>query len=322
MAVGVLLLFVGVAMVSSRTVRPLAVGTSPIAKWGVVFFSILVYPFTLSFWLLRSAAFGTGARRRLTALLESVAIQIALVVAAALLLSTFLGVLIAAILAGTDFAVLTMWVLRKVRGFQPEWPVEFPNVRPEGMVNDVAKENSRRNPGRTASTAAALMIGIALVTFVAVLANGMKASNRGAIEDQVKAEYVVTAQDGFSPFVAEAGEAVQQSPDAQFVTSVRSDLSEADGESGYVTGIQPGAIAQAYQFDWKEGSDAVLGQLGRNGAIISDDLADKKDLAVGDTFVLLTPNGKKTELVVKGIYSPPPFLPLLGNVSIPQSLFD
>jgi ABC-type antimicrobial peptide transport system permease subunit len=251
-----------------------------------------------------------------------VAIQVALIVLAALLLSTFLGILIAAILIWTDFAALTMWVLSKVRGFQPEWPVEFPNVRPEGMVNDVAKENSRRNPGRTASTAAALMIGIALVTFVAVLASGMKKSNRGAIEDQVKAEYVVTAQDGFSPFVAEAGEAVQQSPDAQFVTSVRSDLSEADGESGYVTGIQPGAIAQAYQFDWKEGSDAVLGQLGRNGAIISDDLADKKDLAVGDSFVLLTPNGKKTELVVKGIYSPPPFFPMLGNVSIPQTLFD
>jgi putative ABC transport system permease protein len=322
MAVGVLLLFVGVAMVSSRTVRPLAVGTNPIAKWGVVLFSILVYPFTLSFWLMRSAAFGTGTRKRLTALLESVAIQVALIVLAALLLSTFLGILIAAILIGTDFAALTMWVLSKAGRFDPEWPLEFPNVRPEGMVNDVAKENSRRNPGRTASTAAALMIGIALVTFVAVLASGMKKSNRGAIEDQIKAEYVVTAQDGFSPFVAEAGEAVQQSPDAQFVTSVRSDLSEADGESGYVTGIQPGAIAQAYHFDWKEGSDAVLGQLGRNGAIISDDLADKKDLAVGDTFVLLTPNGKKTELVVKGIYSPPPFFPMLGNVSISQTLFD
>ena len=322
MAVGVLLLFVGVAMVSSRTVRPLAVGTNPVAKWGVVLFSILMYPFTLAYWLIRQAAFGSGAGRRLTGLAESVAIQLALVVVVGLLLSRFLGFVVAAILLVVDFSVLIMWIRVKVGGFQPEWPVEFPNVRPEGMVNDVAKENSRRNPGRTASTAAALMIGIALVTFVAVLASGMKKSNRGAIEDQVKAEYVVTAQDGFSPFVAEAGEAVQQSPDAQFVTSVRSDLSEADGESGYVTGIQPGAIAQAYTFDWKEGSDAVLTQLGRNGAIISDDLADKKDLAVGDTFVLLTPNGKKTDLVVKGIYSPPPFLPLLGNVSIPQTLFD
>jgi putative ABC transport system permease protein len=322
MAVGVLLLFVGVAMVSSRTVRPLAVGTNPIAKWGVVLFSVLVYPFTLSYWLLRSAAFGRGAGKRLTALLEGVAVQLALIVLAALLLSGVVAVVLAAILLVIDFAVLIMWVLGIAGRFTPEWPVEFPNVRPEGMVNDVAKENSRRNPGRTASTAAALMIGIALVTFVAVLASGMKASNRGAIEDQVRAEYVVTAQDGFSPFVAEAGEAVAQSPDAQFVTSVRSDLSKADGESGYVTGIQPGAITQAYHFDWKEGSDAVLGQLGRNGAIISDDLADKKDLAVGDTFLLLTANGKRTELVVKGIYSPPPFFPMLGNVSIPQTLFD
>ena len=79
MAVGVLLLFVGVAMVSSRTVRPLAVGTNPIAKWGVVLFSILVYPFTLSFWLMRSAVFGSGMRKRVTALLESIAIQVALV---------------------------------------------------------------------------------------------------------------------------------------------------------------------------------------------------------------------------------------------------
>jgi putative ABC transport system permease protein len=322
MAVGVLLLFVGVAMVSSRTVRPLAVGTNPIAKWAVVLFSVLVYPFTLSYWLLRSAAFGRGAGKRLTALLEGIAVQLALIVLAALLLSGVIAVVLAAILLAIDFAVLIMWVLGMAGRFTPEWPVEFPNVRPEGMVNDVAKENSRRNPGRTASTAAALMIGIALVTFVAVLASGMKASNRGAIEDQVRAEYVVTAQDGFSPFVAEAGEAVAQSPDAQFVTSVRSDLSKADGESGYVTGIQPGAITQAYHFDWKEGSDAVLSQLGRNGAIISDDLADKKDLAVGDTFILLTANGKRTELVVKGIYSPPPFFPMLGNVSIPQTLFD
>jgi putative ABC transport system permease protein len=221
-----------------------------------------------------------------------------------------------------DLAVLTMWARGKVRGFRPEWPAEFPDVRPERMVNGVAKENSRRNPGRTASTAAALMIGIALVTFVAVLANGMKQSNRGAIEDQVKADYVVTAQDGFSPFVAAAGEAVQQSPAAQFVTSVRSDLGKADGESGYITGIQPGAIAQAYHFDWKDGSDAVLAQLGRNGAIVSDDFADKKNLAVGEMFTLLTPNGDRTQLVVKGIYHPPPFFPMLGSVSIPQSLFD
>src|ERR671922_248886 len=42
----------------------------------------------------------------------------------------------------------------------------------------------------------------------------------------------------------------------------------------------------------------------------------------GDMFTLMTPNGDETQLVVKGIYEPPPFFPILGSVSIIQSLFD
>jgi putative ABC transport system permease protein len=200
--------------------------------------------------------------------------------------------------------------------------VGWPATRIGGAAGRLAKANSLRNPGRTASTAAALMIGIALVTFVAVFAKGLQKSNRGAIEDQVKAEYVVTAQDGFSPFVAQAGEAVKNSPDAEFATSVRSDLAKADGESGYLTGIEPDAIARAYNFDWKAGSDATLGELGSNGAIVSKDLADKKNLTVGDQLTILTPNGEQSQFFVKGIYEPPPFFPMLGSVSIPKSAFD
>src|SRR3712207_1269277 len=102
------------------------------------------------------------------------------------------------------------------------------------------------------------MIGVALVTFVAVLANGMKASNRGAIEEQIVADYVLTSQDGFTPFVADAGEAAAGAPDAELVTSVRSELGKVAGNDTYVTGIEPDEIAQTYRFDWKEGSDAVL----------------------------------------------------------------
>ena len=134
------------------------------------------------------------------------------------------------------------------------WPAQ----RIGGAAGRLAKRNSMRNPGRTASTAAALMIGVALVTFIAVLANGMKASNRGAIEDQVKADYVVTAQDGFSPFVPGAADALADSPDAELVTSVRSELGKVAGSSQYVTGIDPANIDQAYVFEWEDGSNAVL----------------------------------------------------------------
>jgi putative ABC transport system permease protein len=229
------------------------------------------------------------------------------------LISIAVGVL--ALFVGV--AMISSRLVRPLAAF-----VGWPATRIGGAAGRLAKGNSTRNPGRTASTAAALMIGIALVTFVAVLASGMKSSNTDAIKKQVEAEYVLTAQDGFSPFVTSAADAVGRSPDAQFVTSVRSGLGKADGESGYVTGIQPGAIAQAYTFDWKQGSDAVLGEMGQNGAIIDKSFAENKNLKVGDQFPLLTPDGDTTQLVVKGIYEPPPFFPLLGSVSITQSLFD
>jgi putative ABC transport system permease protein len=221
-------------------------------------------------------------------------------------------------------AVLVFFALRGLLAagwFQPE-PVEFPNVRPDLRASGIAKENARRNPGRTAATAAALMIGIALVTFVGVLANGMKASNRGAIEDQVRADYVLTAQDGFSPFVAGAGDALAEAGGTELVTPVRAELGDVAGDGQYVTGIEPDDIASAYTFKWQQGSDAVLGSLGLDGAIVAKDFAEDHDLAVGDTFPLVTPDETRVELEVKAIYEPPPFYPLLGAVSIDRERFD
>jgi putative ABC transport system permease protein len=166
------------------------------------------------------------------------------------------------------------------------------------------------------------MIGIALVTFVAVLANGMKASNREAIEDQISADYIVTSQDGFSSFAPAAGNALRRAPGARFVTSVRTGIGKVAGSGTNLTGIEPAAIAHAYRFDWKDASNAVLANLGRNGAIVDEDFAEEKELQVGETFPLLTPSGQRLALEVKGIYEPPPFLPLLGSVSVTKTTFD
>jgi len=191
-----------------------------------------------------------------------------------------------------------------------------------GAAGKLARGNSVRNPGRTASTAAALMIGIALVTFVAVLANGMKASNREAIEDQVAADYVVTAQDGFTPFVAAAGDAVEGSPDAEVVANVRADLGKVGDASTYVTGIDPQTILQTYNFDWKEGDDSVVQNLTNDQAIVDSKFAEDHDIAVGDTISVLTPSGETLEQQVVGLYEPPPFYPLLGGVSVTTEAFD
>ena len=142
----------------------------------------------------------------------------------------------------------------------------------------------------------------------------MKASNREAIEDQVAADYVVTAQDGFTPFVAAAGDAIAGSPDAEVVANVRSDLGKVDDASTYVTGIDPQTILQTYNFDWKEGDDSVVQNLTNDQAIVDAKFAEDHDIAVGDTICDPTPSGETLEQQVVGLYEPPPFYPLLGGV--------
>jgi putative ABC transport system permease protein len=316
-AAGVLTLFVGVAMISPKAVPPLASVLSPIAKWLLVLLSVLFYPFSLAAWLV---SYGLLARRAPTARRVVAGVGGAIFwVGLGVLALVGLPVLVALVVAGIVLAVAIVVIVRAVRrGAEAK---EFPSVRPDRATSGLSRENSRRNPGRTAATAAALMIGIALVSFVAVLAEGMKQSNRGAIEDQVKAEWVVTSQDGFTPFVAAAGDSLDK-VDLPLVTDVRSDLATVAGSDRYLTGIEPGAITEAYTFDWVEGSDEVLASMGENGAIVDEDFAEDKNLTPGEVFAVAAPSGKRIIARVVGIYKPPPFYPILGTVSIPKATFD
>jgi putative ABC transport system permease protein len=191
-----------------------------------------------------------------------------------------------------------------------------------GAAGRLASGNSVRNPGRTAATAAALMIGIALVSFIATLTNGMKESNRKAIEEQVVADYVVTALDGYTPFVAAAGDALAASPVPEVVTSVRSDAGLVDDVTTEVGGIEPDTIADAYVFAWKEGDDSVLAGLGTKNAVVSSNYAEDHDVAVGDTLTLRSTADRTAEITVVGTFEPPPFYPLIESVNVSTELFD
>ena len=299
LGLGVLALFIGVAMLSSRLVRPLAVGVSPIGQWLTVVVMILIWPFwTLPYWLLRHGAFGPGA---------------ALGRVGAFLLGA-LNPLLALI-------VLVMWVRSAVTKWQPEWPMEFPGVLPSTRINRIGRENARRNPGRTAATAAALMIGIALVTFISVLANGLRVSNSDAIERQIQSDLIVTSQDGYSEFPAAVGDAVADVGGIETVSNVRQDIAQIDGDGANLTGLDD-EISAVYDFRWKDGSDAVLTQLGADGALLPHNVAEDRDLAVGDSFTVRSTENESKEFVVRGIYEGSPFYPLLGTASVSQAAFD
>ena len=200
--------------------------------------------------------------------------------------------------------------------------VGTPARRAGGAAGRLASGNSVRNPARTAATAAALMIGIALVAFIATLTNGMKASNREAIEEQIAADYVVTSTDGYTPFVSAAGDALAESPAAEVVTSVRSEGGLVNGVTTEVGGIEPGTIADAYVFDWKEGDESVLATLGTEHAVVSANYAEDHDISVGDVLTIRSTADESARVTVVGTFEPPPFYPLIESVNVSTALFD
>jgi putative ABC transport system permease protein len=160
---------------------------------------------------------------------------------------------------------------------------------------------------------------------VAVLGAGMRNSFDDALTKTVKSDYVVTAPDGFAPFAAGTANALQ-SPQAKqqgvVAASVREDQVKTFGKKGTIDGIDATA-PQVLQFDWKDGSDAVLGQLGNTGAVVTKKYAKDHDLKVGSSFTSLAATGDKLNLTVRGIQDPSEFNPLgLADITISRQLFD
>jgi putative ABC transport system permease protein len=198
----------------------------------------------------------------------------------------------------------------------------WPGAQAAGAAGRLARRNSARDPGRTAATASALMIGLALVTFVAVLGEGLQTSLGNAVERVVRADYVVTSDDGFSPLTPRAGIALASQPGVGTVSGVRQDVARVFGSDESVAGVDPATIATVASFDWDEGSDAVLAGLGAHGAVLQREFADEHDLAVGSRFPVETAQGTRLELTVRGVYAPPRLDPILGPILISQQTFD
>jgi putative ABC transport system permease protein len=200
----------------------------------------------------------------------------------------------------------------------------WPAARFFGASGKLARENAMRNPGRTANTAAALMIGVALVTFVAVLAHGLKSSFSDSLDRQLAANFVVTSQDGFTPFPPESAIALRHTPGVKAVTTIESDQVKAFGSKDSIDGINPDTVDQLINYEWQPGSsNEALHTLDGDGAIVTKAYATDHHLRVGSRLSILTPSGQRANLVVRGVQKPPEFDPLgLGKIQIAQPAYD
>ena len=197
----------------------------------------------------------------------------------------------------------------------------WPATRIGGSAGKLARANAMRNPARTASTASALMIGLALVTLVSVLATGLKSTFESSVNDMFKADYALTATNNFSPVSVASAEAVRKLPGVQVVSGVRAGRGKAFGGEINVSGVSPD-VSKVIYVKWQVGSPAVPSQLGEDGAFVSKEYAKELHLHVGSPIVVETTAGKFMHLVLRGIYEPPKGGSPFGDVTISTKRFD
>lgn len=174
-----------------------------------------------------------------------------------------------------------------------------PFERLRGITGRIARENTVRFPGRTAVTAGALMVGVALVTFASVFAAGAKTTIRDAVTNGSKAQAVVQSTN-FGSFSPQAAAAVDRVPGVKEVASVRFAQSRVLGDKKDVTAIDP-SLPDLYKTTWKQGDDNTFRTLGPGEVVVSKKFAEDRSVHVGDTLKVETAKQIVLPLKVTGI---------------------
>jgi putative ABC transport system permease protein len=172
-----------------------------------------------------------------------------------------------------------------------------------GLTGRLARENSQRNPSRTAATAAALMIGLALVSFVTVFAAGLKASIADAIENNFQGELEIQNTNGFDPIPTAAASAVREVPGVQTVSTLQASQIKINGVGGKprATGLDPATASQVLKLDFQgDTSEQTLRNLTDSETIVDKSFADSNDLEVGETIHTLGQTGTRASFRIVG----------------------
>jgi putative ABC transport system permease protein len=194
------------------------------------------------------------------------------------------------------------------------WPLE----RARRLLGRLARENSQRNPSRTAVTAAALMIGLALVTFVLVFSAGLKSSVAQVVDENFSGGLVIQNSDGFSPIPNGTARAARRVPGVELVATIRSAQAKliGNGAGARVSAPTPD-VEETVEIEWKQGGPADLRNLADDQAILSDSFASEHGLEVGDRFRLLTQTRRRPSFEVAGEFASK--LGVFGSVLITQA---
>ena len=185
--------------------------------------------------------------------------------------------------------------------------IGWPLVRLARTSGRLARDNSMRNPARTAATASALMIGLGVVVFVAVFAQGLKSSFIDVFDDVVRGDYIVSGKN-FLPLPADTVRRLEGVPVVNAAAGIDAQQIQVDDNESTRPGlyaVDPYSIQRVWSFDWIDGDDDLLMKMGTTGAIVEEQTAASLGLKVGERFTALTAEGARTELEVLGVYRDP-----------------
>ncbi|MEU3031702.1 ABC transporter permease [Streptomyces incarnatus] len=172
-----------------------------------------------------------------------------------------------------------------------------PLLRAFGVSGKLARQNSVRNPRRTAATASALMIGLTLITGMTVMAGSLQSSIDKMAASAIRADYVVSMANGsaLSPDVAKK---IAATDGVSASSPLRSTESRIDGKSEYVTGVDGASIAELTDLKIDRGSFTV----GGDRVVVDKDRAEEYGWQPGSHFTAHFEDGKAQNLTVAGIY--------------------
>ncbi len=173
------------------------------------------------------------------------------------------------------------------------WPI----ARLRHMPGVIARDNAMRNPKRTASTAAALMIGVGLVAFILIFWSSATDSIRGVVNKGFVGDFVVQSNAGFDgglpPSVATQIGAL---PEVATVAETRNVVAAVNGNGAFMLAVNPQSFGSLADLQVKEGT---LDALAENGTIaVYDQTAKDKGWVVGDTVPVTFPVSGPQQLKV------------------------
>jgi putative ABC transport system permease protein len=167
-----------------------------------------------------------------------------------------------------------------------------------GTPGKLGRENSMRNPRRTAQTASALMVGLALVSAMAVFGASLSESATSSVDQAISADLLITAT-GTGQLGASVPAAAAAVPGVTAAETVYRDQFEFKSALETITGVTPQQLASTVILRLTSGSAAALAQ---GGLLIDSTTAKTNHLDVGDTVPVKFAYTGPATLRIGGIY--------------------